>query len=212
MMWNILPRLCAAWAIPLTAILSLSEHVQGQIAASNAPAPLYPARDFPVPTLNLSEPMTMLSTSSGREFPDTRPSQWIYCRTSGVISNAQPWGRIIVKGVVTIDVVSGGKILIAAGSKVSGIAHVDSDSGRIESDGTWSIVTDDRELHARAELRSAQGGFHGVEGAIAQLEPSEKQAVTQEDSYYSLADKTPFVLSINGDVSVSQLTPLKTLE
>ena len=86
----------------------------------------------------------------------------IRCRTCGSLSNAAGSDHIVVQGVVTEDIVSGaGKILISAGSKVSGIGHVDSDSGRLKSRGNWSIFAGNHELRVQAEMKDADAGFPG---------------------------------------------------
>jgi hypothetical protein len=159
------------------------------------------------------KPMTMLSISC---YPqnETQASQalLIRCRTDGYISNAAGGARFVIKGVVTEDVVSAGKILIAAGSKVAGIGHVDPDTGRVESKGDWAIVAGNHELRVHAELQDADGGFHGIPGKETSFESelSQRQAVVRDGRYCFLADKTPFALSITGDVSITALQPLES--
>jgi len=134
--------------------------------------------------------------------PSSSPSFSIRCRTEGNLSNATPTGRIVMKGVVTQDVVSNGKILIGAGSKVSGIGHVDPDSGRIEAKGDWSIVTENQEIQVHGEAQDTAGGFHGIPGQETSFENqlSQRQAVVRDGRYCFLEDKTPFVLSTFADL------------
>jgi hypothetical protein len=136
------------------------------------------------------------------------------CRTDGNTSNAAVDGRIVMKGVVTEDVVSAGKILIAAGSKVAGIGYVDPDSGRVESKGNWSIIADHREVRVHAEVQDADTGFHGIQAKETSFEsePSQRQAVMRNGRYCFLPDKTPFVLSIRGEVNITVLQPLESPE
>ena len=157
-------------------------------------------------------PMTMLAiscseTSSSQSFS-------ILCRTYGSLSNATSHGRIVMKGVVTQDVVSNGKILIQAGSKVSGIGHVDPDSGRVEAKGDWSILMENQEIRVHAEALDATGGFHGIPGQETSFENqlSQRQAVARDGRYCFLPDKTPFVLSITGEVIIRVLQPLESSE
>ena len=161
-------------------------------------------------------PMTMLSISCYDQAGAQRATQSfsIHCRTEGNLSNATPVGRIVMKGVVTQDVVSNGKILIDAGSKVSGIGHVDSDSGRIEAKGDWSILVDNQEIRVYAEAQDAAGGFHGIPGEETSTENqlSQRQAVARDGRYCFVPDKTPFVLSITGEVSIRVLQPLESSE
>jgi hypothetical protein len=161
-------------------------------------------------------PMTMLAIScydQGTE-PNSSQSFSILCRTNGSLSNATPSGRIVVKGVVTQDVVSNGKILIEAGSKVSGIGHVDPDSGRVEAKGDWSILMENQEIRVHAEAQDAADGFHGIPGRETSLENqfSQRQAVARDGRYCFLPDKTPFVLSITGEVTIRELQPLESSE
>ena len=157
--------------------------------------------------------MTMLAISSQGQAEATR-ALLIRCRTDGYIGNAASGGRIVVKGVVTEDVVSAGKILIAAGSKVVGFAHVDPDSGRLESQGNWSIIADNREVRVHAQVQDAETGFHGLHAKETSFESesSQRQAVVRDGRYCFVADKTPFVLSITGDVSITILQPLESPE
>jgi hypothetical protein len=162
------------------------------------------------------KPMTMLAISCYDQgaTPSSSQSFSILCRTEGNLSNATPTGRIVMKGVVTQDVVSNGKILIGAGSKVSGIGHVDADSGRIEAKGDWSIVMENEEIRVHAEAQDAPGGFHGIPGQETSFENqlSQRQAVARDGRYCFLPDKTSFVLSITGEVKIRVLQPLESLE
>jgi hypothetical protein len=161
-------------------------------------------------------PMTMLAISCYDQGATPSPSQSfsILCRTEGNLSNATPSGRIVMKAVVTQDVVSNSRILIGAGSKVSGIGHVDPDSGRIEAKGDWSIVIENQEIRVHAEAQDAAGGFHGIPGQETSFENqlSQRQAVARDGRYCFLPDKTPFVLSISGEVTVRLLQPLESSE
>jgi hypothetical protein len=161
------------------------------------------------------KPMTMLAISCyDQDAAHSSQSFLIQCRTEGYLSNATPIGRIVMKGVVTQDVVSNGKILIAAGSKVSGIGHVDPDSGRIESKGDWSIVMENQEVRVHAEAQEAASGFRGIPGRETSFENqlSQRQAVARDGRYCFLPSKTPFVLSISGEVTVRVLNPLESSE
>jgi hypothetical protein len=161
-------------------------------------------------------PMTMLAISCYDQgaTPISSQSFSIMCRTQGNLSNATPTGRIVMKGVVTQDVVCHGKILIGAGSKVSGVGHVDPDSGRIEASGDWSIVTENQEILVRAEVQDAAGGFRGIPGQETSFEKqlSQRQAVVRDGRYCFLPDKTPFVLSITGEAQIRVLQPLESSE
>ena len=162
------------------------------------------------------KPMTMLAISCYEQGTAANSSQSfsILCRTCGSLSNATPHGRILMKGVVTQDVVSNGKILIQAGSKVSGIGHVDPDSGRVEARGDWSIFMENQEIQVHAEAQDATGGFHGIPGQETSFENqlSQRQAVARDGRYCFLPDKTPFVLSITGEVTTRVLQPLESSE
>jgi predicted regulator of Ras-like GTPase activity (Roadblock/LC7/MglB family) len=168
----------------------------------NTPAPVKPRA------------MTMLSISCNEPGDGGLQALAIHCRTDGYLSNAGPSGRILIKGVVTEDVVSGGRILIAAGSKVAGIGHVDPDSGRVESKGDWSIVTDHQEVRVHAEIQDGDGGFHGIPGQETSFESelAQSQAVARDGRYCFIANKTHFTLSIKGDVAITVLKPLESSE
>src|SRR5271166_4360624 len=155
------------------------------------------------PESGQSKPKTMLSISSYEQDHNRAPrSLLIRCRTNGSIGTAFIASRIVIKGVVTEDVVASGKILIAAGSKVAGIAQFDPDSGRVESNGNWSIIADSREVRVHAELQDADTGFRGIQGKETSFdtERSQKQAVVLDGRYCFVADKTPFILSMSAPI------------
>ena len=159
--------------------------------------------------------MTMLSISCFEENEmETAKTLSISCRTDGYLSNAAGGDHILVKGVVTEDVVSAGKILIPAGSKVAGIGHVDSDSGRLESKGNWSIFAANHELRVQAEMKDADAGFSGIAGKETSFESqlSQRQAVVRDGRYCFLGDKTPFVLSLKGEISIKEIKTLESPE
>jgi hypothetical protein len=162
----------------------------------------------------IPKPMTMLAISCYDQdsAPSAAQSFSIQCRTEGNLSNAAATGRIVLNGVVTQDVVSNGKILIGAGSKVSGIGHVDPDSGRIEAKGDWSIVMENQEIQVHAEAQDAADGFHGIPGRETSFENqlSQRQAVARDGRYCFVPDRTPFVLSITGEVTIRLLQPLES--
>ena len=161
------------------------------------------------------KPKTMLSISSYEPGHNQAPRPLlILCRTNGSIGNARIAQRIVIKGVVAEDVVASGKILIAAGSKVAGIAQFDPDSGRVESNGNWSIIADSREVRVHAELQDADTGFRGIQGKETSFdtERSQRQAVAPDRRYCFVADKTPFILSITGRVTIAVLQPLDSSE
>jgi hypothetical protein len=167
------------------------------------------------PETGKSNAMTMLSISCYQQSQSqATQTLLIQCRTEGYISNAALGERIVMKGVITKDVASAGKILIAAGSKVAGIAHIDPDSGRLDSKGNWSIIADNREVRIHAEVQDADTGFHGIQGkeTSCESESLQRQAVVRDGRYCFLPDKTPFVLSIAGEVNITVLQPLKSSE
>jgi hypothetical protein len=121
----------------------------------------------------------------------------------------------VIKAVVTEDVVSPtGKILIPAGSKVAGIGQVDYEEGRLQSHGNWSIFAENREVRVLAEMQDENSGFPGIVGKETSFESelSQRQAVVRDGRYFFLADKTPFILLLKGEVSLKELKTLETLE
>ena len=157
------------------------------------------------------KPKTMLSISSYDRGP---PPLSIRCRTNGFISNRLTSQRVVIKAVVTEDVAASGKILIPAGSKVAGIGQIDPDSGRLESSGNWSIITDFQEVRVHAELQDVETGFHGIQGNQISFnsEHSQTQAIAPDRSYSFVPDETAFILSITGSVAITVLEPLEALE
>jgi hypothetical protein len=119
------------------------------------------------------------------------------------------------KGVLTEDVVSSaGKMLIPTGSKVAGVGQVDPDNGGLQLQGNWSIFAGNRELRILAEMPDQDAGFPGIIGKETSFESelSHRQAVVRNGRYFFLADKTPFVFLLKGEVSFKELRKLESLE
>ena len=131
----------------LTFLANFSKE-QSLPGAEQARKPAGPNRIRPaMPRATEAMTMTMLSISSVDEGSSAPRTLSVRCRTSGYISNATARKRIVIKGVVTEDVVSPtGKILIPASSKVAGIGQVDCENGRLQSHGNWSIFAENRAL------------------------------------------------------------------
>jgi hypothetical protein len=170
-----------------------------------------------VGTRRASHSMTMLSIRAQEQGQPQAPENTLLvrCRTDRNISNSASANRIVVSGVVTSDVVSAsGKILIAAGNKVAGVGQVDSDNGRIKSDGYWSILSMDHELRVQAKMLDNDSGFAGIEGEETsnETELSQRQAVVRDGRYVFVPAKTPFVLNLKGEVSIKQLKILESPE
>jgi hypothetical protein len=199
--------------LTLLANLLKEESLSGAEQARKPPVPnrIRPAKS---PATEATT-MTMLSISSVDEGSSPPGTLSVRCRTSGYISNATAQKRIVIKGVVTQDVVSPtGKILIPAGSKVAGIGQVDCENGRLQSHGNWSIFAENREFRVLAEMQDENSGFPGIIGKETSFESelSQKQAVVREGRYFFLADKTPFILLLKGEVSLKELKTLEALE
>jgi hypothetical protein len=208
------PPVAVAPVPPIRSDSESSKHAQDVVLAllaKSLPATKsreYQVADSPALATGRTKPatMTMLSISDYDQ-TTTLETLSIRCRTDGYLSNAARGDHILVKGVVTEDVVSAAKILIPAGSKVAGIAHIDPDTGRLESKGNWSIFAEHNELRIQAELQDADSGFHGIAGEETSFESelSQRQAVVRDGRYCFLADKTPFVLCLSGEVSVTEV-------
>jgi hypothetical protein len=170
-----------------------------------------------VKTPKASHSMTMLSIRAQEPDQPRAPENTLSlrCRTDRNVSNSTSADRIVLSGVVTDDVVSAsGKILIAAGSKVAGVGQVDSDNGRIKSEGYWSIFAMKRELRVQAKMLDNSSGFPGIEGkeTSSESELSQRQAVVRDGRYVFVAARTPFVLNVKGEVSFKELKILESPE
>jgi hypothetical protein len=150
-------------------------------------------------------PITMLSIRA-----DTVPSEanaaktlLIQCRTYVPISNSRR-RNVTIHGVVTEDVVSpSGKILILAGSSVTGGAFVDPENGRLKSEGTWSLFIDNTEIKVQARLMDCPAGMPGILGQETSNEDEalRRAAVLREGRYVFVPEKAPFTLEVYGDIS-----------
>ena len=147
----------------------------------------------------------MLSISSVEENATAPKDLPIRCRTCGQLRNLAGTDRVLIVGVVTDDVVSHGKILIRAGSKVAGIGRTDLDNDRLQSHGNWSIIDGDHELRVPAVMQDEVSGFEGVAGKETSL-GSERGG-----SYFFLPDKTPFILLLKGEAEMRETKTLQSL-
>jgi hypothetical protein len=192
--------------LTLLANFSKEESLPGADPAREPPVPNHIRQAKPPATEAMT--MTMLSISSVDESSSPPRTLSVPCRTSGYISNATARKRIVIKGVVTEDVVAPtGKILIPAGSKVAGIGRLDCENGRLQSHGNWSIFSENREFRVLAEIQDENSGFPGIIGKETSFESelSQRQAVVRDGRYFFLADKTPFILLLKGEVSLKEL-------
>jgi hypothetical protein len=158
-------------------------------------------------------PITMLSIRVDPPERNAATRLAIQCRTSEPISNAH--GRTVtIHGVVTEEVVSStGKILIMAGSRVVGSGLLDPENGRCKSDGLWSIVFDDTELKAQAQLLDRPAGLPGMLGLDLDLdlekpkqdEALQTEAVERDGCSVFIPRNTPFVLELKGEILLRDL-------
>jgi hypothetical protein len=152
-------------------------------------------------------PVTMLSIRA--ESPDQPLTNAISieCRTSFAVSNVH--GRAVsIRGVVTQEVVSpAGKILIMAGSQVIGSGVLDPESGRLRSDGTWTIVFDDTEMKVRALLLDRPGGLLGVIGRVKSGEAGVSKSSVDSGlaRLVVVPGNTSFALELHGEIQLRDL-------
>ena len=127
----------------------------------------------------------------------------IQCRTCMPISNSRRRNFAIL-GVVTQDVVSSsGKILIMAGSSVTGGAFVDPENGRLKSEGVWSVFIENAEIKVQARLIDGPAGMPGILGQETSNEDEalRRDAVVRDGRYVFVPEKAPFTLEVYGDIS-----------
>jgi len=146
-------------------------------------------------------PATMFSIRAdqpGQALPKTLA---ISCRTTVAIHGR---GKTIpLEGVVTQEVVSStGKILIMAGSRVTGWGRLDPENGRIKSDGLWSIFFEDHELRVQARLLDRPGGLPGLVGTDRPPESYswQKETGNPDARFISVARNAPFILELHGEM------------
>ena len=63
-------------------------------------------------------------------------------------------------------------------------------------------------------MKDAEAGFPGLVGkeTSSESELTQRQAAVRDGRYYFLADKTPFVLSLKGEVGLKELKTLEAAE
>jgi hypothetical protein len=152
-------------------------------------------------------PGTMLSI---RADPPAEPAAnvlSIQCRTKFAVSNAHG-PAVAVHGVVSQEVVSSeGKILIMAGSRVVGSGVLDQESGRLGSDGLWSIFFDNTEMKVRARILDRPGGVIGVIGQVKVAECGVSKANTGAGGgrLVVVPANVPFTLELHGEIQLRDL-------
>jgi len=152
-------------------------------------------------------PVTMLSIRADSPEEPTANVLLIECRTSLAVSNAH--GRAVsIHGIVTQEVVSpAGKILIMAGSGVVGSGLFDPESGRLRSDGVWTIVFENTEMKVRALLLDRPGGLRGVIGQVKQGESvlATASADSEGGRLVVVPANAPFTLELHGEIQLRDL-------
>jgi len=151
-------------------------------------------------------PITMLSIRAGIDPSGSSVANTlgIQCRTCVPISNARR-RNVTIHGVVSQDVVSSaGKILIMAGSRVVGRAVFDPESGRLKSNGLWTVFSDSTEIKVQARLLDGFAGMAGIlsQGTSNEDEALQREAVARDGRYIFVPEKSSFTLEVYGDVSL----------
>ena len=134
----------------------------------------------------------------------------IPCRLEAPLSNSKDGSNLIIRGVVTDNIAgSSGKILIEAGTKVVGVGHIDALTGRIKSYGTWSLVSANHALRARARLLEYAGGRDGIRGQETSPEAQtlQRQAIIRDGVYLYVPDQREFTLELLGQFRLEDLPP-----
>ncbi|MBV8641855.1 MAG: hypothetical protein JO070_10745 [Verrucomicrobia bacterium] len=196
-----MPRLATYW-YPGTSVLRPPELFPERSQQEFAKNETLTSRD--VQPLG-SPPMTTLCIRA-----DTIPSGsnvaktlLIQCRTYAPISNSRR-RNVTIHGVVTQDVVSSsGKILIMAGSRVTGGAFLDPENARLKSEGSWSVFTDNTEIKVQARLMDGAAGMPGILGQETSEEDEalRTEAVVRDGRYVFVPEKAPFTLEVYGDIT-----------
>jgi hypothetical protein len=157
-----------------------------------------------------SSDMAFVSVRTNDEAAREGIGAMIPCRLEGPVSNSKDGSRLIIRGVVTDNIAgSSGKILIEAGTKVLGMGHIDALAGRIKSYSTWSLVTANHALRARARLLEYAGGRDGIRGQETSPEPQalQRQAIIRDGVYLYVPDQHEFTLELLGGFRLEDLQP-----
>ena len=166
-----------------------------------------PAQEgLPVKSAN----MAFISVRTNEEAPQERAGAMIPCRLEAPLSNAEDGSSILIHGVVTDNIAaSSGKILIEAGTKVLGKGHIDALTGRIKSYGTWSLVSANHALRARARLLEYAGGRDGIPGqeTSSEAQALQRQAIIRDGVYLYVPALHDFTLELLGQFELRDLRP-----
>jgi hypothetical protein len=164
----------------------------------------------PEDQLRASSNMAFISVRTNQEPPQERAGAMIPCRLEAPLSNSKDGSNLIIRGVVTDNIAgSSGKILIEAGTKVVGVGHIDALTGRIKSYGTWSLVSANHALRARARLLEHAGGRDGIRGQETSSEQQalQRQAIIRDGVYLYLPVQHDFTLELLGQFELRDLRP-----
>ncbi len=129
------------------------------------------------------------------------------CRTSLTISNSRD-RTVSIHGVVTQEIVSpAGRILIMAGSHVVGSGTLDYESGRLRSDGIWTIIFDNTVMKVRALLRDRPEGLLGVIGKVKSPDfaVSATRIGSESGKLVVIPVNTAFTLELHGEIQLRDL-------
>jgi hypothetical protein len=137
----------------------------------------------------------------------------VQCRTSLAVSNTHGTA-VSIQGVVTQEVVSSsGKILIMAGSRVTGGAILDLENNRFKSEGQWSIYFNDTELKVHARLLDRPHGLSGIIGQVraAEIGTSEPDLISPASHLVVVPANSPFTLDACGEIELRDITSTGTI-
>jgi hypothetical protein len=191
----------------LSLLRSAAELPKGQLVQAPETQEKKPAQEgLSVKSAN----MAFISVRTNEEPPQERAGAMIPCRLEAPLSNAKDGSSILIHGVVTDNIAgSSGKILIEAGTKVLGKGHIDALTGRIKSYGTWSLVSANHALRARARLQEYAGGRDGIPGQETSSEPQalQRQAIIRDGVYLYVPAEHDFTLELLGQFELRDLLP-----
>jgi hypothetical protein len=130
----------------------------------------------------------------------------VRCKTERSVNNVDIY--IPIEAVAEEDVVGrAGKILIPAGTKVTGRGYCDPETGRILSRGKWTFYVSDHQITVEATLWDETGkeGMEGTQFSEGLDQQRIKQAIYRDGAYLYVPSQTEFTLELQGNITVQDL-------
>ncbi|HZC34348.1 MAG TPA: hypothetical protein VE242_01975 [Chthoniobacterales bacterium] len=183
-----------------------AEHVRTMnLSSAGQPTVVRSPAVLPEPTPRAGQ-MSFFSVYCGPSVDQSENQIVVRCKVRRAINNLDE--KVAIVGSVYEDVLStAGRVLIPAGSKVTGQGFCDPERGRILGRGHWTFYVSEHQISIEGTLldQTRKEGLPGVESETGQDNTKIKKAIYRDGLYLYIPVGTEFALKLTGNSSVDDL-------